>query len=1015
MTGMIRQQLLFVALLSLGACSWLPSMPFTEQASEPAAPTLADLEPALMPDKNLVLPNVDLDTLVATYREVLEVTDDPEMRLQVMHRLAGLEMKRGEQQLYEEKNVGREFDVAIMAYNMLLGNSPEHPRNDKLLYQLSKAYDLSGRSERRMEVLDRLVTEYPNSDHYGEAQFRRAETFFSRSEYRNAELAYSEVIFQGESHSHYQNALYMHGWSQFKLDKYRASLKSFSAVLDHNVPKDNDLAKMPAGQRELTKDTFRIMSVIFSYLDGAQTIAEVYNVFGERHYLPLLYDNLGQLYLEKERYRDSAESYRTYISRYPQSDQSPVFYGKLIDAYIAGNFSEEVLKEKENYIGFYGIHSDYWQQKSEASRDYIRPFLEKYLPELARHYHATAQALKAQRAKLLTKSAKTKQKSEIAALKNEARVSFLKAGDYYQEFIDTFPEDDQVPEMHFLLAESRFEAEKYPAAIDAYEIVAYKYPDHKRGANAGYAAIVAYGLLLENIAGGAYVDVAGRDQRVEDSQGIVRKPLTIEESVQRDVDIAEGRVPETAPELDLVELKQRNQETWLRLKISSQLRFASTFQSDKRASAVLVKSAEELLALEEYVYALAAAKQLTRKTPPAEKSLRKTAWLVIGHSEFELKNYPNAEVAYQQTLQVLDRNDPGRGAIVDRLAASVYKQGELALAKGNAEAAADQFLRVAEVAPNSDISVTAQYDAANALMSSSNWARSIGVLTAFRLANPNNPLSADIPAKLVVAYEGSGQWSKAADELTGIYQRSDDDAVKRESLYRAAELYEQAGDTEKAILRYRSYANAYADPFPIAMEARFKLSELYLQTDQGSKRRFWLKKMIVADKSAGAQRTDRSRYLAALSSSVLAEDSFQAFAAVRLKLPLKRSLKKKKSALKKTLAAYQGVAAYGVQEFTTMATYRIGSIYGQLSTDLMESERPKKLDELALEQYQILLEEQAYPFEEKAIEIHETNTQRSWSGIYDQWVKESFSALKVLLPARYGKQERGVEFASEIY
>ena len=39
----------------------------------------------------------------------------------------------------------------------------------------------------------------------------------------------------------------------------------------------------------------------------------------------------------------------------------------------------------------------------------------------------------------------------------------------------------------------------------------------------------------------------------------------------------------------------------------------------------------------------------------------------------------------------------------------------------------------------------------------------------------------------------------------------------------------------------------------------------------------------------------------------------------------------------------------------------------------MDSERPKELSKVELEQYNVLLEEQAFPFEEKAIELHEVN------------------------------------------
>ncbi len=968
---MIRLSYCFLAaaLACSSGCSMMVYKNYFSDSDEvkEAEPTLADLSPAILPDKTAALPVVDLDTLVATYREVLEVTNDADLRLRVQRRLAGLEMKRGEQKLYEQETVGGQFALAIAAYQSLLNNHPNHPGNDRLLYQLSKAYDLEGKSDQSMEVLDKLVVSYPQSDHYGEAQFRRAEIFFSRGDYRNSGLAYAEVINPGQEHQHYQNALYMYGWSLFKQERYRASLKPFSEVLDSNVPADNKLEILERGQRELTQDVFKVMSIVFSYLDGANTIAEVYDNLGERHYMPLLYDNLGQHYLKQERYRDSAEVYRAFINRYPSSDQSPVFYASLIDAYIEGGFPDDVLLEKENYIRSYGITSQYWMQKEEASRNYIRPFLEKYLPELARHYHAKAQGIR--EGLNAPKTSQSLKEKERITLEQTAVSDFLTAGNYYQEFIDTFPEDKQVPEMHFLFAESRFEAGVFDEAIEAYEVVAYKYPDDKRGATAGYAAIVAYGFLL--------------DQLPEASKQVVDG-------------ISE-------------------QETWVRLKIGSQLRFANTYQNDPRADAVLTKSAEELLALKEYGHAIEAARQLTRRDPQAEQGLRKTAWLVIGHSSFELNQYAQAETAYQETLQLQSSDDASRNAIVDRLAASVYKQGEEALAAGNAMLAVDQFLRVAEVAPSSAISVTAQYDAANTLMNTANYGQAITVLNRFRRDYPNNPLSADIPAKMVVAYEANGEWAKAGDELTAIYQSSDDEAVKQESLYQAAENYEKAGDKPTAILRYRSYAHAYPQPFPVAMEARYKLSELYLDANEDYKRRFWLKKIIAADNGAGVQRTERSRYLGAFSSSVLADDEYQRFKQQRLTLPLKNSLKKKKNALDKTLKAYNTVVDYGVEEFATLATYRIASIYSQLSSDLMGSERPANLDELALEQYEILLEEQAFPFEEKSIDIHEANIQRSWDGLYDDWVKKSFSAMAELLPARYGKEERQGEYANDIY
>ncbi len=115
------------------------------------------------------------------------------------------------------------------------------------------------------------------------------------------------------------------------------------------------------------------------------------------------------------------------------------------------------------------------------------------------------------------------------------------------------------------------------------------------------------------------------------------------------------------------------------------------------------------------------------------------------------------------------------------------------------------------------------------------------------------------------------------------------------------------------------------------------------------------------------------------------------------------------------LAAYRKSYDYGVAQFSTQATFRMGEIYQNLVESLMASERPGKLDELALEQYEILLEEQSYPFEEKAIAIHESNARRSWEGLYDEWVKSSFAALAALSPARYAKSESVARYSGEIY
>ena len=113
--------------------------------------------------------------------------------------------------------------------------------------------------------------------------------------------------------------------------------------------------------------------------------------------------------------------------------------------------------------------------------------------------------------------------------------------------------------------------------------------------------------------------------------------------------------------------------------------------------------------------------------------------------------------------------------------------------------------------------------------------------------------------------------------------------------------------------------------------------------------------------------------------------------------------------------AYTLAADYGIAEVTTASVYWLAEIYNEFGRELMQSERPQGLSEEELEQYDILLEEQAYPFEEKSITIHESNVGRISEGMFDQWVKKSFAELRKLSPVRYAKSEKSEPVATYIY
>jgi hypothetical protein len=118
--------------------------------------------------------------------------------------------------------------------------------------------------------------------------------------------------------------------------------------------------------------------------------------------------------------------------------------------------------------------------------------------------------------------------------------------------------------------------------------------------------------------------------------------------------------------------------------------------------------------------------------------------------------------------------------------------------------------------------------------------------------------------------------------------------------------------------------------------------------------------------------------------------------------------------MKVAIDGYTKLVDYGVGDVTAAVTYQIAEIYLHFNHALMESERPDNLSAEELEQYELAIEEQAYPFEEKAIKVHEKNMELLGTGIYNDWIDKSLARLAIMVPARYSRNEMPGEFVNKV-
>ncbi len=924
------------AALLLAACATTPdevknAAPSIKQALRKQAPVdqkipLARTEPTA-PDPDKALKN---------YQQLLDLNPDEDTRAEALRRTADLEVQG------DDLKGGGEGSAAALAksikiYEQLLTERPGDRNNDRVLYQLARAQQNANSTDAAIDTLARINKDFPDSTLAGDAHFRRAELLFLRTRYAESEVEYGLVMAYQDRTPFFEPAQYKYGWSLYKQSKYDAAIGSFFNILERELPpgevsdSETGLAGVKKGKTDLVRDSLRVVSLSLVTQGGGPAANEYFQKHGDPRFFPMIYDALGKLLIERERYTDAAETFAAFTTRYAKHPLAPAFQTQVIAAYQAGGFRDLVIREKERYATVYDPRADYWAGKPPTQE--VLNELRKHIEDLARHHHALAQASKADRAK--------------------AQPEFLAAAKWYQRFIEVFPNDPKSPDIGFLFGDALLDGGRTREAAEQYAHVAYDMRPHPRTADAALASFQTF------------------------------------EKFQKEV----------AP---------ADQPAALRLAVDSGIRLSEAFQFHPEKIAVLTQVAKDLYDLKSLDEAIKMAQRILSNVPVAAPEFRRVAYSVIGDSQFEQKRYAEAEAAFAEELKLTPAN-PQRHEVSDQLAASIYKQGEVARDAGDLRRAVGHFLRIGEVVPDASIRPNAEYDAAASLIQMEDWPTAAKVLEGFRSRFPDSKLSADVDKKLAVSYQKDNKPAQAAGAYARIAQRQGESpAVKVEASWLAATLYDESKMFAQAGPAYESYVNAFPRPVDRAMQARSRLVDFSRDAKNGERELFWLTEIVKADASAGAERTDATKSLAAKSSLQLGRISSAQARSVRITLPIEKSLPAKQKAVESAIEALNRAGAFGFADVTTAATYELGVVHQDLAKSLIDSERPK-LSGLELEQYNLLLEEQAFPFEEKAIQAHETNLRRIPNGIYDQWVAQSAKALAVIAPGKYGKREKSEE------
>lgn len=922
--------------------------------------TLGGLKYKADKEETLEFKKLNHEDVRKEYKELLDLFEDKELKEQIERRIADVYMMEGTQDQIKGQPRKSYYVEAIKSYRDVLEKYPDSPDNAEVFYQLAKAYDMEGEQDEALLMLVELTNRHPAYPGIPEAYFRMGDIYFNKQQYRQSERAYKAVM-QGGSGQLKLNARYMLGWSYYKQLNFDQALATFAGVLNHVLGERDSMEGLSKTEKPFAEDSLHSISLTLARSGGPEMI-ETSSLLVDKPYTWMIYESLGEYFLEKERFEDSALTYRLFVNRYTNMPQAPRLHKRLIDSYIEGGFPFKAIEEKEVYVSYYGIYSDYAGNESGLREDLKKP-LKTYMDELAKHYHANAQELEKTLEDFEGKKVKPNKKKQKETLSLMV-VAYDKAADFYQQYIDTFPEDTRIGEMTFSKAETRFAAKRYDLAIEEYEKVAYEIKDkghEKHGADAGYAAIISYQKYIDSLGG----------------------------------DVEKGK-------------------SWQQRAVDSMLKFAEVFHADERSPSVLTNAAEYLFGLDQYERALQVSGDLIAKNPTLDASLKKTAYGIVAHSHFNLENYQEAENNYINQRSLVKPDAEEYVKISERLATAIYKKTEGLLAEGNKEQAIVEYLKIKRLAPDSPVRITAQYDAATMMLELERWQPAIVEFQEMQALYPKHKLAVEFPRKIAFAYEKMESWKNAGLSYLALSEKDPDENLRREALFLSADMFEKDKQYEKAIDLFKKYAYRYEKPFTTRMEARYRLALNYGRIDDINRQLYWLRRIVAGDAEAGKDRNERSKYLAAWANIKYGDYFAGEFKRKRLRQPLDKSLPGKNSALQDAVSRYQMAADYSILEFTSMSSFKIAELYQHFARELREAPAPSGLSAEERGMFSEIIEEQAGPFDELARDLYYSNVELAWEGHFNEWIDKSFNMMRLINPARFAKQEYLVSYGDEI-
>lgn len=904
--------------------------------------------------KNEVSELVSLENALSHYDHILSINAAPELRAESLRRAADLRLEAVYRGLLDEQILVQ----AKSLYIQLLNSFPDYPDRVQVYYQQARLEAFMNNDEGAISNLEKIPLQHPSSKLADKAQFRAAEMLLQSGEFSKAADAYQKVISLNEHGDYVRFARYKNAWAKYKLGDYRSALSGIKLLLDEYYNQFDLIAKRRNGKGigqsnnmdGIFNDALRLAVLSLSAAD--QQELDRFLPPGEKIGRALeIYKNLIAYLLDNERFADAADIALHFSVSRADSEAAPGFHRKAIAAYLQGGLDNMAFVQRQAFVERYDPGDEVMKPDRLAEGVELGE-LKSDILMIARVYNQQG-------------------KAELEREDVNVSSTLNKAIQWYRRWLARFPDDKQWPDVQYQLGDVLYDSENYNLAAEEYARLAYSNLNSSRRDEAALAAIKSQLKHVETLIS-------------------TEAQLALESTV-----IASPNV--TSPVYKAVQvLKDLSME------------FAEKFPDHKQAPVVILQVADILFKQSLYSKAHQILNHASLHHGKLSVEQNQQKLLLSAETLYFLDRYAEAETLYEKLIKQSLYNDAeSRMKLRERLANAKYHRADDLQASGDLNLAADLLDSVLLLSHDRSVLERAMLDAATLRFRLGQWLSSVTLLERYRQRFPAAKQLFKVDKMLGKAYLESGQRVAAAEayqRLSGYENLAV--TTRRQANLKAAELFRDVGRLDAALVLYEQFLKRFNGDVDQDQEIRWQIAEIYSsQESDGKQRRKYLNNILKID-NENKKLSERSRYIAASASLFIAKRNSDLSHKIVLSAPFSKNIERKKQFTELAVEELKRAISYGFVEVSTAALNELGNLYASFGKAILNSERPDNLSAQVLAEYQLLLEEQAYPFEEKAISVYENNLDYVREGIWNNDLRESLSALVNLVPGKYAKQLR---------